>query len=143
MTREHDIDTAPRVSLEALAMLGGGRIAYVKQIRSEDVPQLFPQAPELAPGQLVFGFLEKSSNGYLPLGMSYGLLKVHKAAMKPLAALGHDPSDKMRALALAEDYGKELHTGVFYRSPSPPPTYDSIVRERQRACGAPPPVGRW
>jgi hypothetical protein len=35
---------------EALAHLGGGRIAYVKQIRSEDVPQLFPQAPDLAPG---------------------------------------------------------------------------------------------
>ena len=54
MTTDHDINTAPRVSLEALAMLGGGRIAYVKQIRSEDVPQLFPQAPELAPGLKLF-----------------------------------------------------------------------------------------
>ena len=54
MNTEHDIDTAPQVSLEALATLGGGRIAYVKQIRSEDVPQLFPQAPELAPGLKLF-----------------------------------------------------------------------------------------
>ena len=54
MNTEHDIDTAPQVSLEALATLGGGRIAYVKQIRSEDVPQLFPQAPEIAPGLKLF-----------------------------------------------------------------------------------------
>jgi 2-oxoglutarate ferredoxin oxidoreductase subunit beta len=58
-------------------------------------------------------------------------MKVHKAAMKPLAALGHDPSDKMRALALAEDYGRELHTGVFYRNPNPPPPLDALIRERQ------------
>jgi len=31
------------VSTEALATLGEGHIAYVKQIRSEDVPGLFPQ----------------------------------------------------------------------------------------------------
>ena len=58
-------------------------------------------------------------------------MKVHKGAMKPLAALGHDPSDKMRALALAEDYGKELHTGVFYRNPNPPPALDALIHERQ------------
>jgi len=38
------------VSPEALATLGEGHIAYVKQIRSEDVPGLFPQAPKIAPG---------------------------------------------------------------------------------------------
>ena len=43
-----------RVSLEALAHLGEGHIAYVKQIRSEDVPGLFPQAPDLAPGMKLF-----------------------------------------------------------------------------------------
>ena len=37
------------VSVEALASLGEGHIAYVKQIRSEDVPELFPQAPKIAP----------------------------------------------------------------------------------------------
>jgi len=42
------------VSPEALALLGGGRIAYIKSIRSEDVPSLFPQAPEIAPGLKLF-----------------------------------------------------------------------------------------
>lgn len=50
MKSMNDVFDAPRVSLEALAAMGGGRIAYVKQIRSEDVPHLFPQAPHLAPG---------------------------------------------------------------------------------------------
>lgn len=44
----------PAVSLEALATLGEGHIAYVKQIRSEDVPGLFPQAPEIEPGMTLF-----------------------------------------------------------------------------------------
>ena len=42
------------LSPEALAHLGGGRIAYVKAIRSEDVPALFPQAPQIAPGMKLF-----------------------------------------------------------------------------------------
>jgi len=42
------------VSPEALALLGGGRIAYIKSIRSEDVPSLFPQAPQIAPGLKLF-----------------------------------------------------------------------------------------
>ena len=35
-------------------MLGGGKLAYVKTIRSEDVQKHFPQAPELAPGSLLY-----------------------------------------------------------------------------------------
>jgi hypothetical protein len=50
MKSMNEVFDAPRVSLETLAAMGGGRIAYVKQIRSEDVPHLFPQAPHLAPG---------------------------------------------------------------------------------------------
>jgi hypothetical protein len=42
------------ISLEALAHMGDGRIAYLKTIRSEDVPALFPQAPEIAPGLQLF-----------------------------------------------------------------------------------------
>jgi hypothetical protein len=42
------------ISPESLALLGGGRIAYIKSIRSEDVPSLFPQAPEIAPGLKLF-----------------------------------------------------------------------------------------
>src|SRR5262245_21427013 len=43
-----------RMSPEALADLGGGKIAYIKAIRSEDVPNLFPQAPEIQPGMQLF-----------------------------------------------------------------------------------------
>lgn len=39
---------------EALAGLGGGEIAYVRTIRSEDVKALFPQAPQIAPGMTLF-----------------------------------------------------------------------------------------
>jgi HSP20 family molecular chaperone IbpA len=42
------------ISTEALAHLGDGEIAYIKTIRSEDVPVLFPQAPEIAPGLELF-----------------------------------------------------------------------------------------
>jgi hypothetical protein len=42
------------ISPEALAVLGGGKLAYVKTIRSEDVQKHFPQAPELAPGSLLY-----------------------------------------------------------------------------------------
>jgi len=39
---------------QAFAILGGGKIAYVKPIRSEDVHKLYPQAPELEPGMALF-----------------------------------------------------------------------------------------
>jgi hypothetical protein len=42
------------VAIETLAQLGEGHIAYVKQVRSEDVPELFPQAPKIAPGLMLF-----------------------------------------------------------------------------------------
>ena len=42
------------ISPEALAALGGGELAYVRTIRSEDVQRLFPQAPEIAPGLTLF-----------------------------------------------------------------------------------------
>jgi hypothetical protein len=48
------IEDKAEISLEALAQMGDGRIAYLKTIRSEDVPGLFPQAPEIAPGLKLF-----------------------------------------------------------------------------------------
>ena len=50
----HDAPNAPIMTPEALAGLGGGEIAYVKSIRSEQVSSLFPQAPNLAPGLKLF-----------------------------------------------------------------------------------------
>lgn len=67
-------------------------------------------------------------------------LRAHKTEMRRLQDLGHDPSDRLRAMDLAQSYGRELHTGVFYRNPAPGPTYEALVRERQEALrpSAPP-----
>jgi len=46
--------THPAITQEALAHLGDGQLAYVKQIRSEDVAKQFPQAPQLQPGLMLF-----------------------------------------------------------------------------------------
>src|ERR1700691_1170388 len=53
MNNEFVVDV-PNMSPEALAHLGDGQIAYIKAIRSEDVPAMFPQAPEIAPGLQLF-----------------------------------------------------------------------------------------
>jgi len=60
-------------------------------------------------------------------------VKQHRAHMKALASLNHDPTDRLAAMNLAQAYGKELYTGVFYKNPTPPPTLDGLVRERQSA----------
>jgi len=60
-----------------------------------------------------------------------GQLRAHKETMRRLEDLGHDPTDRLRALALAQEYGGALHTGIFYRAPHPRPTYEDAVRERQ------------
>jgi 2-oxoglutarate ferredoxin oxidoreductase subunit beta len=60
-------------------------------------------------------------------------LKDHRASMISLESLGHDPKDRLRAMDLAQEYGTKLYTGVFYRNPDPPPTFESLVRERQAA----------
>lgn len=44
----------PVITQDALAHLGDGRLAYVKTIRSEDVAQMFPQAPRIEPGIKLF-----------------------------------------------------------------------------------------
>jgi 2-oxoglutarate ferredoxin oxidoreductase subunit beta len=58
-------------------------------------------------------------------------LKVHKQKMKSLASLGHDPADQLKALDLARSYGHELYTGVFYRDPNPPTSYEQLIKVRQ------------
>jgi len=54
MTNNEITSSGPMISPEALALLGGGKIAYVKTIRSEDVQAQFPQAPQLEPGTLLY-----------------------------------------------------------------------------------------
>jgi 2-oxoglutarate ferredoxin oxidoreductase subunit beta len=60
-------------------------------------------------------------------------VKAHRAHMKPLKSLGHDATNRLAAMDLAQRYGHELHTGVFYRNANPSPTLDAQVRERQAA----------
>ena len=52
MTETNTIN--PAITQEALAHLGDGRLAYVKAINSEDVANLFPQAPKIEPGIQLF-----------------------------------------------------------------------------------------
>ena len=59
-------------------------------------------------------------------------LKTQRARMHKLEAEGHDATNRIRAIELAQEYGRTLYTGVFYRNPTPPPTYESLVRERQQ-----------
>jgi hypothetical protein len=43
-----------KLTPEAFAVLGGGQVAYVREIKSEEVKGLFPQAPQIAPGMRLF-----------------------------------------------------------------------------------------
>ena len=45
-----DHETMKAMPADAFARLGGGQIAYLRPVRSEEVQGLFPQAPELTPG---------------------------------------------------------------------------------------------
>jgi hypothetical protein len=49
------------ITQDMLAHFGDGRVAYVKTIRSEDVANLFPQAPKIAPGIKLYSL--HSANG--------------------------------------------------------------------------------
>ena len=60
-------------------------------------------------------------------------LKAHKAGMVPLQSKGHDASNRIAAMELAQDYGRTLYTGVFYRDLAPGPTLEAAVTERHRA----------
>ena len=50
MTNQTELTLTP----EAFAVLGGGQVAYVREIKSEEVKTLFPQAPQMAPGMKLF-----------------------------------------------------------------------------------------
>ncbi len=62
-------------------------------------------------------------------------LKALKQRMKTLESMGHDPADRMKAMDLAQHYGTDIYTGVFYRDPAPPPAYGDYVAERQASTG--------
>ncbi len=59
-------------------------------------------------------------------------LKTQRRRMRKLEDEKHDPADRLRAMDLAQHYGDILYTGVFYRNPEPPPTYEALVGQRQQ-----------
>jgi 2-oxoglutarate ferredoxin oxidoreductase subunit beta len=69
-------------------------------------------------------------------GQAEQQLRAHKQAMQPLGDLGHDETDRLKAMALAQECGARLYTGVFYRRRDPRPTYEALVRERQAETSA-------
>ena len=44
-------------SEEQFTHLGGGSLAYVRELRSEEVSRLFPQAPPIQPGLQLYALL--------------------------------------------------------------------------------------
>ena len=50
-------DAIKAMPLDVFAQLGGGEIAYLRPLKSDDVHALFPQAPELAPGMDLWALL--------------------------------------------------------------------------------------
>ncbi len=67
-------------------------------------------------------------------------LKVQKTKLRKLEAEGHDPTNRLRAMELAQEYGQTLYCGIFYQNPQPPPTYDRQIRALQDALQPKPPV---
>ncbi len=63
-------------------------------------------------------------------GQAEQQLKEQKKILQHVESLGHDPTNRIQAMALAEEYGRKLHTGVFYRNPQPTSTYEKLVKER-------------
>nr|CAJ01602.1 hypothetical protein orf37 [Methylocapsa acidiphila] len=57
MLNETKEDSGLLLTNEQLASLGGGRVAYLKPILSEDVRKVFPAAPQLQPGLQLFALL--------------------------------------------------------------------------------------
>ena len=60
-------------------------------------------------------------------------LKAQKGKIENLAAMGHDPADRARAVELARDYGTKLYNGVLYRDPNPRPSFGEGVIERRKS----------
>lgn len=52
-----DMREGPAISVDQLALLGEGHVAYVRRLRSEEVHTLFPNAPEMEPGHLIWALL--------------------------------------------------------------------------------------
>ncbi|AXS42384.1 DUF1150 domain-containing protein [Breoghania sp. L-A4] len=50
-------DEVNRVDAETFAHLGDGDIAYIREVRSEDVKNMFPNAPQMIGGMKLWALL--------------------------------------------------------------------------------------
>jgi hypothetical protein len=59
-------DTAvTRMTPEQFAQLGEGQLAYLKLMRSEEIREAFPEAPQLQPGLRLFALLSADGSPIL------------------------------------------------------------------------------
>jgi 2-oxoglutarate ferredoxin oxidoreductase subunit beta len=130
--------TSPLGSLEApmnplLSVLAYGA-GFVAQGTPADIAGLAALIEEAIryPG---FAFVNVLSP-CVTFGSVESQMKNHKAGMRNLQAAGHDSSDRVAAMRVAMEYGAVLHTGVLYRNREPEPTYEALVRERQRTLAS-------
>lgn len=126
VTSEYGSLEAPVNPLLTVLSAGAG---FVGQGTPADMPGLAALVEEAIryPG---FAFVNVQSP-CVTYGEDDQQLKAHKTKMKSLEKLGHDSSNFLKALELSTHYGSELYTGVLYRNPNPPPSYDRLIRERQ------------
>lgn len=61
-------------------------------------------------------------------GEAEAQLKAQKSRIRKLQDIGHDPTNRIRAIELAQEYGRTLYTGIFYQNPNPPPSYSDEVK---------------
>jgi 2-oxoglutarate/2-oxoacid ferredoxin oxidoreductase subunit beta len=131
VTSEHGSLEAPINPLLLVLSSGAGFVAQGTPADMTGLARVIEEAIRY-PG---FAFVNVQSP-CVTFGEDDWQLKQQKAAMEPLAGLGHDPADQLRAMDLARAYGERLYTGVFYRNPSPSPTYERLIAARQAEMGA-------
>jgi 2-oxoglutarate ferredoxin oxidoreductase subunit beta len=104
---------------------------YVAQGTPADMAGLAKVIEEgiLYPG---FAFINVQSP-CITYGEDDSQLKAQRSRLQPLESLGHDATDRLQAMARAQEYGETIHTGVFYRNPDPPRSYTERVAERHAA----------
>jgi hypothetical protein len=64
-TTAHRADRAPSMTPEQFAQLGEGEVAYLKLMRSEEIREAFPEAPQLQPGIKLFALLSADGSPIL------------------------------------------------------------------------------
>lgn len=131
VTSTHGSFEAPVNPLLYVLSYGAGFVAQASPADMSGMAAVIEEAIRY-PG---FAFVNVQSP-CVTYGQEEQQVKAQRARMKSLASLGHDASNRLRAMELAAQYGVELYTGVFYRNPDPPATVEAQVRARQARLGA-------